>query len=282
MLVTQGRTKPRRTSWSGAPSRREATCSLPRWTAPVRTGLLALDLLAWHLLARPACQCETLNGWISKGAKVTGWGTRSALDLSSGPSWSNLGLVDGMTGLDLAREVQALQPELVVHLVSGYADNVDIDPGHVRLAKPFRAEELAASLRDVRNSEKLTALAQAGAEVVEGDLNDSASIDIAMKGVSSVVLVSPAIPEQELRVVDSAVGAGVDHVVKITGKASADSPIARRRGQNEIEEGLIASGLGYTLLRNNTYMQNMLMAAPSIIKTNSFGFRGARRSHRND
>ena len=186
------------------------------------------------------------------------------------------------TGLDLAREVQALQPELVVHLVSGYADNVDIDPGHVRLAKPFRAEELAASLRDVRNSEKLTALAQAGAEVVEGDLNDSASIDIAMKGVSSVVLVSPAIPEQELRVVDSAVGAGVDHVVKITGKASADSPIARRRGQNEIEEGLIASGLGYTLLRNNTYMQNMLMAAPSIIKTNSFGFRGARRSHRND
>lgn len=54
-----------------------------------------------------------------------------------------------MTGVDLAREVQALQPELVVLLVSGYADNVDIDLGHVRLAKPFRAEELAASLRDL-------------------------------------------------------------------------------------------------------------------------------------
>ena len=27
------------------------------------------------MLARPACQCETLNGWISKGAKVTGWRT---------------------------------------------------------------------------------------------------------------------------------------------------------------------------------------------------------------
>jgi uncharacterized protein YbjT (DUF2867 family) len=86
-----------------------------------------------------------------------------------------------------------------------------------------------------------------------------------------VVLVSPAIPAQELNVVASAVRAGAGHVVKITSKASADSPIARRRGQAEIENGLIASGLGYTLLRNNAYMQNFLMAAPSIAKTSSFG-----------
>jgi uncharacterized protein YbjT (DUF2867 family) len=65
--------------------------------------------------------------------------------------------------------------------------------------------------------------------------------------------------------------AGVEHVVKITSKASADSPIARRRDQTEIENGLIASGLGYTLLRNNAYMQNVLMLAPAIAKTNSFG-----------
>ena len=58
-----------------------------------------------------------------------------------------------------------------------------------------------------------------------------------------MILVSLAIPTQELNVVDSAVRADVDHVVKITSKASADSPIARRRGQTEIEEGLIASGL---------------------------------------
>ena len=64
-----------------------------------------------------------------------------------------------------------------------------------------------------------------------------------MRGVSSVILVSLAIPTQELNVVDSAARAGVDHVVKITSKASADSPIARRRAQTEIEEGLIASGL---------------------------------------
>jgi uncharacterized protein YbjT (DUF2867 family) len=59
--------------------------------------------------------------------------------------------------------------------------------------------------------------------------------------------------------------------VKITSKASADSPIARRRNQTEIENGLIASGLGYTLLRNNAYMQNFLMLAPAIARTGGFG-----------
>jgi uncharacterized protein YbjT (DUF2867 family) len=123
----------------------------------------------------------------------------------------------------------------------------------------------------VRDPEKATELAEAGVEVVQGDLEVPASIDAAMRGVSVVVLVSPAIPAQELNVVASAVRAGAGHVVKITSKASADSPIARRRGQAEIEHGLIASGLGYTLLRNNAYMQNLLMAAPSIAKTSSFG-----------
>jgi uncharacterized protein YbjT (DUF2867 family) len=123
----------------------------------------------------------------------------------------------------------------------------------------------------VRNPEKATALAQLGVDVAVGDLSVPATIDAAMRGVSAVVLVSPAIPAQELNVVTSAAGAGASHVVKITSKASADSPIARRRDQTEIENGLIASGLGYTLLRNNAYMQNFLMLAPAIAKTGGFG-----------
>jgi uncharacterized protein YbjT (DUF2867 family) len=122
-----------------------------------------------------------------------------------------------------------------------------------------------------RDPEKATALRQVGVDVVEGDLDAPATIDAAMQDVTSVVLVSPAVPAQELNVVDSAARAGVGHVVKITSKASADSPIARQRGQAQIEAGLIASGLGYTLLRNNFYMQNFLMLAPEIAKTNGFG-----------
>ncbi len=122
-----------------------------------------------------------------------------------------------------------------------------------------------------RDPEKATALRQVGVDVAEGDLDAPATIDAAMQGVTSVVLVSPAVPAQELNVIDRAVRAGVGHVVKITSKASADSPIARQRGQAEIEAGLLASGLGYTLLRNNFYMQNFLMLAPAIAQTNSFG-----------
>jgi uncharacterized protein YbjT (DUF2867 family) len=123
----------------------------------------------------------------------------------------------------------------------------------------------------VRDPAKAKVLADAGAEVITGDLDVPASIDEAMTGVTTVVLVSPAIPAQELNVVHSAVRAGVGHIVKASSKASADSPIARRRGQTEIEAGLAASGLAHTLLRSNAYMQNVLMLAPAIAKTSVFG-----------
>jgi uncharacterized protein YbjT (DUF2867 family) len=123
----------------------------------------------------------------------------------------------------------------------------------------------------VREPGKANALARAGVDLAVGDLGVRATVDAAMQGVSSVILVSPAIPAQEVSVIDSAVHAGVEHVVKISSKASADSPIARRRGQAEIENALVASGLGFTLLRNNAYMQNFLMLAPAIAKTGRFG-----------
>jgi len=123
----------------------------------------------------------------------------------------------------------------------------------------------------VRDPEKAKALADAGAEIAVGDLAVPASIDEAMAGVTSVVLVSPAVPAQELNVVASAARAGVGLVVKATSKASAGSPIARRRWQTEIEAGLAASGVPHTLLRSNAYMHNVLALAPAIAKTSGFG-----------
>jgi len=122
----------------------------------------------------------------------------------------------------------------------------------------------------VRHPEKAADLAQAGVEIFPGDLDSPESIDQAMRGVSSVILVTAPVVPQELSVIDSAERAGVEHLVKITTKASADSPIARRRNQNEIEDALVASGLSHTLLRNNAYMQNFLMMAAGIAQTCSF------------
>jgi uncharacterized protein YbjT (DUF2867 family) len=123
----------------------------------------------------------------------------------------------------------------------------------------------------VRNPEKAKALADAGAEVAAGDLDAPASIDAAVAGITTVVLVSPGGPAQELNVIHSAARAGAGHVIKVTSNASAESPIARRRWQTEIEAGLAASGLAHTLLRSNAHMQNVLALAPAIVKTSGFG-----------
>ena len=125
-------------------------------------------------------------------------------------------------------------------------------------------------VRDPRKA-AVKLLAEAGAEIAAGDLDVPASIDDAMRDVTAMVLVSPAVPAQELNVVASAARAGAAHVVKATSKASADSPIARRRWQAEIEAGLATSGIPHTLLRSNAYMQNVLALAPAIAKTSSFG-----------
>jgi uncharacterized protein YbjT (DUF2867 family) len=122
----------------------------------------------------------------------------------------------------------------------------------------------------VRDRGRAAALEAAGAQLAVGDLDDPASLDTALTDVDVVVLVSPAVPAQELAVVDAAVRAGVGHVVKATSKASADSPVGRRRGQARIEAGLLDSGLPHTLLRSNAYMQNFLALAPAIRTQRAF------------
>lgn len=55
-------------------------------------------------------------------------------------------LMPEMTGIDLARKLVAGQRDLKVLIVSGYAESEGIAPEFARLAKPFRKDELSASL----------------------------------------------------------------------------------------------------------------------------------------
>ena len=55
-------------------------------------------------------------------------------------------LMPGMNGTDLARVIRSARPNVSVLLVSGYAEREGIDPDLPRLTKPFRKDELAASL----------------------------------------------------------------------------------------------------------------------------------------
>ncbi|MFC4729701.1 PAS domain-containing protein [Coralloluteibacterium thermophilus] len=55
-------------------------------------------------------------------------------------------LMPGMNGTDLARRLRSARPELAVLIVSGYAESEGIAADLPRLAKPFRASDLAECL----------------------------------------------------------------------------------------------------------------------------------------
>ncbi|WAP60277.1 SDR family oxidoreductase [Streptomyces sp. S465] len=113
--------------------------------------------------------------------------------------------------------------------------------------------------------------AWSGAEVAVGDFDRPHTLDEAMRGVGTLLLISPSLPGQEIAVIDSAARQGVQHIVKITNhKATPDSPVDRRRDHARIEAHLRASGLRYTLLGPNLLMQNLFAVAPMIKQTHGF------------
>ncbi|MDT8758547.1 PAS domain-containing protein [Sphingomonas psychrotolerans] len=59
-------------------------------------------------------------------------------------------LMPGMQGTDLVRAVRERYPQVKALIVSGYADLESISPDLPRLGKPFRQDELAASLAGLR------------------------------------------------------------------------------------------------------------------------------------
>ncbi|BAU88779.1 PAS/PAC sensor hybrid histidine kinase [Methylorubrum populi] len=61
-------------------------------------------------------------------------------------------LMPGITGTDLARAVRSDRPGVPVLLVSGYAESDGVEPDLPRLTKPFRKDELAASLARLANT----------------------------------------------------------------------------------------------------------------------------------
>ena len=120
----------------------------------------------------------------------------------------------------------------------------------------------------VRNPTKAATLAAAGVELVTGDAGDADSLRAAMQGVRKVAVIFPNGEQQlalEKRVVDAAITAGVEHVLKISSMESL--PTARNpthRVHWESEEYIRASGIAWTMVRPSFYMQNFLSNAATI------------------
>ena len=137
---------------------------------------------------------------------------------------------------------------------------------------------VAAGETDVRgmtrSEDKAADIKEAGGNAVVADMAEPSTLEAALSGVDRVYLVAESgerQAEHEGNVVDSARAAGVTRIVKLSvvGVAS-DSPVRFGRAHAEAEAAVEASGIPYTFLRPNGFMQNNMGHAATIREQGRF------------
>ena len=122
----------------------------------------------------------------------------------------------------------------------------------------------------VRNPDKAREVLGQDAKTAVAELGDRPALVEALKGVTSVFVVTghnPNMVEQQNNVLDAALEAGVQHLVRVSGSrffVVPDSPSVIGRGHYAIEERLRGSGIKWVILRPGFFMQNIFGQAASI------------------
>lgn len=134
-----------------------------------------------------------------------------------------------------------------------------------RGGRPFRA---------MYRSQSEAQKAPAGVATILADFSSKESLAPALAGVDVVFLVCSPIPqlvELESNVIDVSREAGVKHIVLSSALGAGDYPKSFPSWHRAVEDRLIGSRLGYTILRPNGFMQNVLTYnAPSIRAQGAF------------
>jgi len=122
-------------------------------------------------------------------------------------------------------------------------------------------------LAGVHSPEKAGLLTALGATVRPFDLADVTGMTEAMRGADGLYLVTPVSDQTEaltISMVEAAKAAGVSHVVKLSGLDVDKASFAFARWHLAAETAIRASGLGWTFLRSNAFIQNLFGAADPI------------------
>ena len=126
----------------------------------------------------------------------------------------------------------------------------------------------------VRTEERADALSARDVDVVVGDLERSETLPGALEGVGRAFLMSrddPRQPEMEGAFVEAATRLGFERIVKLSASgARPDNPVGLMRRHALAERALEDSGVGYTVLQPQLYMQNFLRFGPSIAEEGRF------------
>jgi uncharacterized protein YbjT (DUF2867 family) len=154
-------------------------------------------------------------------------------------------------------------------LVTGATGNI----GRILVEKLAAANVTARAL--VRSREKAEGIEKLGLEAVIGDLDKPETLQPALEGIEKVFLLSAPDPRQvELQgnLIKEAKTAGARHIVKLSamGVGQAGESFTLARLHRETEEEIERSGIAYTHLRPNGFMQNALMFAGTIKTQGAF------------
>jgi uncharacterized protein YbjT (DUF2867 family) len=112
------------------------------------------------------------------------------------------------------------------------------------------------TVRSTSNTSELQAL---GVELVQADLNDVDSLVNAMNGIQKVYFATPLVPnmvELSSSIIRAAKKAGVKHLVKLSGGGAEMDTMAK--WHRAVEKEMEQSGMAYTFLQSNTFMQNFV------------------------
>lgn len=135
-----------------------------------------------------------------------------------------------------------------------------------------RGVKVRAMVRDPQRATHIASLSNV--ELFVGDFDDPEQTQRAMSGVTSAFLVTNSTERaelQQLAFVESARKLGLSHIVKLSQfAADRNSPVRFLRYHAEVEDVIVGSGLEYTFLRPNLYMQGLLGFAEPIKNKGAF------------
>jgi uncharacterized protein YbjT (DUF2867 family) len=122
----------------------------------------------------------------------------------------------------------------------------------------------------VREPEKASGLKSSKVELIKGDFKKPDSLRRAMEGVEHAFLLPPNTENQfklERNFIDAARESGVRYLVKYSAiGADPDSPSRLLRWHGEAEKYLEQSGLRYSIVRPNIFMQNFTNLYARLIR----------------
>ena len=125
--------------------------------------------------------------------------------------------------------------------------------------------------------EKAQPLQLLGAEPVIGNLDEPASVQLALRGIERVFLVSPMdsrIGEREVNLIHAASKSGVQQIVKLYGAVRHRTDQLDQLHQASIA-ALRSSGIAFTLISPNTVMESNLFAQAETVKNMNTMFAAA-------